>query len=115
MELRLGELLYQAPRPRLHARADIASALSKKRHTTAHARAVASGKGELEPDVAEFVAAHTAAVQSYFSGDWPAAKEKYEECLRIRPSDPPAKVMLGVIAETNGGNAPVDWNGSRRL
>lgn len=50
----------------------------------------------------------------YKEGDFMAAGQKFKECLKLDPTDGPAKTLLGYF-EGRGYNSPVCWQGVREL
>ena len=65
-----------------------------------------------KPFTEEFVAVYEEGFKLYISGDWRAAKAKFEEALTHRATDPLSKNLLNIMGEHNF-SAPADWKGSR--
>jgi hypothetical protein len=54
------------------------------------------------------------AMELYIEGNFPAAKDKFDECLDIKPRDGPTLTLVDFIIE-NGLKSPPDWDGYRVL
>eukprot|EP01016_Furgasonia_blochmanni_P056965 TRINITY_DN980_c0_g2_i8.p1 TRINITY_DN980_c0_g2~~TRINITY_DN980_c0_g2_i8.p1 ORF type:complete len:532 (+),score=119.26 TRINITY_DN980_c0_g2_i8:113-1708(+) len=64
----------------------------------------------------EFKTIFNTGLEAYLKGDWPAAKQVFEQTLDMIPGhkDGPSNTLLDVI-ESHGGRAPSDWEGVRVL
>jgi hypothetical protein len=67
-----------------------------------------------KPFPSEFFEVFDKGMQFYLAGKWNEAKDLFENVLKIRNSDGPAKALIGFMEESNFV-PPDDWRGIRAL
>ncbi|CAG9334471.1 unnamed protein product [Blepharisma stoltei] len=67
-----------------------------------------------KPFTREFYRVFADGMKGYIEGKWNDAKERFEECLKLRPRDGPSLTLLGVMSECDF-EVPNDWKGYRVL
>ena len=64
--------------------------------------------------IPEFYSLWNEGVAYYKEGNFNKAGEKFNQCLKIDPSDGPAKTLLGYFSRV-GYRTPEGWKGVREL
>ena len=71
--------------------------------------------GQLSEESARLRERYDAARRSYLAQDWDPAETTFRECLQIRPSDGPSRVLLERIQFLRRNPPGKDWNGVWQL
>ena len=67
------------------------------------------------PALADLAAHFTRALQAFRKREWDAAKAAFEQCLTLRPDDPPSRLFLDRIATYRETPPPATWDGSWQM
>ncbi|HEX5666861.1 MAG TPA: adenylate/guanylate cyclase domain-containing protein, partial [Hyphomicrobium sp.] len=71
---------------------------------------VMSRADALPADAARLIAAYSAGLEAYRSGDWIGAAAAFRECLEIRPGDGPASTMLARVEAFQAEPPMAGWD-----
>ena len=70
-----------------------------------------SGAGQLSEESVRLRERYDEARRAYLGQDWDLAEKTFRECLEIRPSDGPSRVLLERIQFLRRNEPGKDWNG----
>ena len=70
-----------------------------------------SATGQLSEELGRLRERYDQAQRNYLAQEWDAAEAAFRECLQIRPSDGPARVLLERIQFLRRNPPGKDWNG----